>query len=441
MSLTESDPGETREGEDAGSSSGSAAATQPQKAPTEGDAEEGLANLGGVEITYQALEADEIPDDVKPNLAPRADDGRRMLLARNLVPLPPRVMALTLFCLMDDPNPAVRQAAEESFDDLPGNILQAIAGLDLPARVLDYMARSFYSEDDPDQILQALILNPATGTDTLLLLTRIAPPRILDLIAGNQTRFQRSPQIIFEFAKNPRSTIALLSRVLEFARRQKLITIDQENRLIDEFLGKIKPEEEEAPRIEGIVEEVVTEEGRVDWAFPSFMTMDFEADAGLDAEAEAIEQKIHAKLNMRDTIRALSVPQKLRLAVRGNMEARTILIEDHLALVSKAVLKNPRLTATEVERTSESRMIDPEILEELAKTASFTRTYAIRHALVRNPKTPLAISSKMMSTLFESDIKRISKNRNVSQAIQSIARQKIDAQEQRRKRHQKKKKN
>ncbi len=412
---------------------------QPDTESTPVDGESYLAELGGVEIIYQPLPDSEIPQDIQKNLAPAADDGRRMVLARNLTPLPPRQMGLTLYCLMNDPNPAVRNAAEDSFDDLPPNLIRTLAAQDLPANMLDYLARNFHSENDDDQILETIVLNRATGVDTLLLLVRVSSPRILDLIGNNQVRLQQSPQLISEFPKNPRVTIAQLSRVLEFGRRQNLITIDQENLLIDQFLGKREPEKEPI-KVEEVVKEVVTESGEVDWEFPSFLTADFEADMELDAEASAIEEKISSKVNLRDLVRTMSVPQKMRLAVRGNMEARKILIEDSLSLVAKQVLSSPRITKTEIERAAESRTVDAEVLELIAKDASATRNYAVRHALVTNPKTPLPIANKMMNTLMERDIKIISKSRAVPQAIQSIARQKIDAQEQRRKKRMKKKK-
>lgn len=429
MSSTENDPEKKETSEDGNSP----VITELQGETTE----EMLSSLGGIEIKYEPLKESEIPPDILKNI--QADDPRRMMMARNLAPIPPQQMGLTLYCLMADKVAAIRNAAEDSFDDLPQNILRNIASQKQPWQMLDYIARNFY-DDDSNEVLEAIIMNPDTSVDTLLMLARVASPKVMDIIANNQNRLLRNPQIVFEFPKNPRISIALVSRVLEFARRQKLITIEEEDRLIDQFVNKMKPEDTEVVPVEKVVQQVVTDDGDTDWAFPSFMTADFEADMGLDAEAEIIEDKIMAKANMRDLVRQMTVPQKLRLAARGNMEARKILIDDALALVAKEVLKSPRLTKTEVERASEMRTIDPEVLEEIAKNASFTRSYTVRHALVTNPKTPLSIASKMMGTLMEKDIKLISKSRAVPQAIQSIARQKMEAQEQRRKRREKKKK-
>lgn len=413
----------------------------------ENEAKEALSDVGAVELLYEPLHPHEVPPDALRHIAPQADDARRMLTARMLAPLPPKELVLALFCLMNDANPAIKAAAETSFDELPPNVLRMVAGQRLPPKVLDYIARAFFSEDDPQRVLETLLLNPYLGDDTLLMLARVLSGKLLDLIIDNQARLIKTPQVVRTLPRNPRVTISQLSRALEFARREKIIALAEENELIDRFLGKVAPTgenatpSEEAQQIVAqVVQTIQTADGETDYIFPSFLTADFEAEMGFDADAAHIESKIKGKMNMRDIVRALSVPQKMRMAVRGNMEARKILIEDSLSLVAREVLKNPRLTKTEVERAASSKMIDAEVMEGICKNAGFTRSYPVRLALVTNPKTPLRWSSRMLFTLFERDIRTIAKSKAVCSAIQNIARQKIDAEEQRRKARQKKKK-
>ncbi len=405
--------------------------------PKDMSSEDLLAELGGVEIRYTPLKPDEITSEIQKHL--QADGPRRMMMARNLVPLPAKDMGLVLFCLMNDENPKIREAAEDSMDSLPPNILRTTMGQPLPWKVLDFLTRNFYEDEDPNQIIETVALNRAAGPETMMLLARVGSPKILDLLINNQARLQEMPQLISEFPKNPRISVAQLSRALEFGRRQNIITVDMEDRLIDGFINKAKKKEEVVP-LERVVTEVQDESGEIDWEFPSFMTADFEADMELDAEAEIIEDKINSKLNMRELIRQMTVPQKMRLGTRGNMEARKIIVMDKLALVAKSVLANPRITNTEIEVIAASRLIEPEVLELLARNAAWTRSYAVRHELVCNPKFPLHMASKMLGTLFEKDIKTISKSRAVPAAIQSIARQRLEAQEQRRKKRETKKK-
>jgi len=396
-------------------------------------------DIGGLEIVYQPLEAEEIPSNIRKHLKPQADDARRLMIAKSIIPLPPAELGLTIYCLMADENTAVAAAAEDAFDELPTGIVRNMASMNLPTPVLDYIMRNYYDEEDESRILEAVVLNMATGRETLTSLIHVAPLKILEMISNNQNRLIREPGLVFEFAAGRSTTMGLLARILEFARRQNIITATDEDRIIDKFLkrGKAVAEVVEEIRVEDVVKEAVSADGEVDWEFPVFMTTDYEALMNMDADARIIEAKMKARMNMRDLVRKMIVPQKMRLAVRGNMEARKILIEDSLAMVAKAVLKSPRISKTEIERAASLKTIDPEVIEEIAKSGAFLRTYAIRHALVLNPKTPLSIANRLLSTLMEKDIKELSKSKAVPAAVQSIARQKMDAQKQRQEKREK----
>jgi hypothetical protein len=53
------------------------------------------------------------------------------------------------------------------------------------------------------------------------------------------------------------------------------------------------------------------------------------------------------------------------------------------------------------------------------------KNYAIVNALTRNPKTPLAVSMNLLSRLNESDVKRLSTDRNVPETLRIAARKRI----------------
>ncbi len=387
----------------------------------------------------------DIPMKVKKKLD--AEEPRRLLLARNLVPMSSYEMGYTLYCLMNDESEAVRKAATRSLTEMPASIMRPIAEQKLPPQILDWIARNWFSETDPDRIIETIVFNSAVGDHTLEALVTICSETILDIISRNQVRMQNSPQLIFLFPYNPNTTIGLLNRVLEFARRQRLINDEEEERLIQRFENRDNPDWEAdidpdspAARLKEAVPETHTEDGTLDWEFPGFMTDDFDSILDLDADAEIIDDKIKQKKDMRELIREMSVPQKLRLAVRGNMEARKILIEDRLQLVAVAVLKSPRITRTEIERAAESKTVQPEVIWAIAKDASAMRNYQIRWALVQNPKTPIQIATQVMGTLREKEVKTLSKSKAVPHAVSTIARQKREIAEQRAKRRQKKKK-
>ncbi len=118
----------------------------------------------------------------------------------------------------------------------------------------------------------------------------------------------------------------------------------------------------------------------------------------------------------------MKVGEKLKLALKGNKEARTILIRDANRLIQRFVLQNPRLSEDEVLAMAKNRSIDQELLRKIGEHRTWPRNYQIRLALVTNPKTPLATSLPMVGQLGERDLRFISKSRNVSATVVTQAR-------------------
>jgi hypothetical protein len=117
----------------------------------------------------------------------------------------------------------------------------------------------------------------------------------------------------------------------------------------------------------------------------------------------------------------MSVAEKIKLATLGNKEARTLLLRDSNKLVCMAAATSPRITDGEILGLSNSRTVNADVLRYIYSNREFTRTYAIKISLVKNPKVPLPTALKMMHTLQERDIKDLARDRNVPQTIQSQA--------------------
>jgi hypothetical protein len=126
--------------------------------------------------------------------------------------------------------------------------------------------------------------------------------------------------------------------------------------------------------------------------------------------------------NLYARILAMGVPEKLKLALRGNRDARLILARDGSRLVRRCVLQNPRITDSEIVAVARNRNADEELLRRIADTREWIRNYQVRLALATNPKTPLPIAIKQVSTLSERDIRQLAKSKNVSQTVAAQAR-------------------
>ncbi|WP_123290434.1 hypothetical protein [Desulfosoma caldarium] len=125
-------------------------------------------------------------------------------------------------------------------------------------------------------------------------------------------------------------------------------------------------------------------------------------------------------------IQKLTVSERIKLALIGNKEARTLLMQDPNRTVQMAVLDNPKITPSEIVGIANSRNISDEALRKIAETREWSKLYPVRLALVKNPKTPVGIALKLVSTLIPQDLKILAKSKSVSSVIVHAARRQLE---------------
>ena len=116
-------------------------------------------------------------------------------------------------------------------------------------------------------------------------------------------------------------------------------------------------------------------------------------------------------------IKDMGVTERTKLAMLGNAEARRLLIRDSNRQVQMAVLENPRITENEIIGIANSRSTPDEMLRAIIGNREWYKHYAVRLALVKNPKTPPALAIRMVGGLVSSDLKLLAKNKTVSRAV------------------------
>jgi hypothetical protein len=121
-------------------------------------------------------------------------------------------------------------------------------------------------------------------------------------------------------------------------------------------------------------------------------------------------------------VRDMTVAERIKLALRGNREARHVLIHDPNRLIRRFVLQNPRITDEEVIGVAKTRGSDDDLLRAIAANREWTKNYMVRQALVTNPKTPLVIAIRLLGSLHERDLRLLAKSKNVSSAVAAQAR-------------------
>jgi len=69
--------------------------------------------------------------------------------------------------------------------------------------------------------------------------------------------------------------------------------------------------------------------------------------------------------------------------------------------------------------------VSDELLRMIGFSRAWTKNYSVVHALVKNPKTPLAMSMNFLARLSEKDLRSLSTNRNIPDVLRVTARKKV----------------
>jgi hypothetical protein len=140
-------------------------------------------------------------------------------------------------------------------------------------------------------------------------------------------------------------------------------------------------------------------------------------------DVEAADQKPQPTGTQR--LATMSVMEKMKVAMRGTREERTVLIRDPNRLVAAAVLSSPKLTENEVEGIARMANVGEEVLRVIGTTRAWIKNYSVVAGLVRNPKTPVAISLHLMHRLTDRDAKMLTTDRNIPEPLRVAARKRV----------------
>jgi hypothetical protein len=121
----------------------------------------------------------------------------------------------------------------------------------------------------------------------------------------------------------------------------------------------------------------------------------------------------------------MGVAEKIKLALRGNKDARQILIRETNKMIRRLVLLNPRISDAEVIAVCRNRSADEELLRVVAERREWMRNYQVRLSLTTNPKTPIVIALRQLSTLGERDLRALAKSKNVTGTVAAQARRMV----------------
>ncbi len=371
-----------------------------------------------------------------------APQPARLAAASGLLPLPQSDLLEVLVALRHSEDHEIAGAAKATLDSQdPEDLLAAAKSDETSAAALDYLATL---SKDTRQIHEALVLNNKTSDQSVANLASSSPDAsLLELIAINQQRLVRFPEIIDAILANPARSAEAERRAREtkrefFEKERGAQQIAQELRA----RGRSAAAEffESADLTGGLsvedawmlAEHIEVSDADIDNSWlPSERLEELSAETTEEHAANYKRVIEYERLEMGEVpaervfliqrIMFMNARDRMKLAMKGDREARSILIRDSNRVVATAVIHNPRVTDQEVEAIAAMRTVADGVLRLIAMNRAWARSYSIIHNLVRNPRTPIATVINTLPRIHTKDLKHISQNRNVSEAARRQA--------------------
>jgi hypothetical protein len=355
------------------------------------------------------LSLEALPKPLQKHADPAAPAPLRMMGAKGLVPaVAPVDLVTLLFMLAFDADAGVHDTAVRTAEALPDKIWGvALRSEGLKPEVLDWLADRFAAKE---AALELLLLNQATADETIARLAPAVSQKLAELVRQNELRLLRHDGIIRALCANPNALASTVDGACDFCVRNGLTLLD-----VPQLVAAHK-------RVHGVDP---TPQAQAEQETAAALMAEYAQELAQEGaegvpHAETAEEA-QKKLTITQRIMKMSVSEKIKLATLGNKEARTLLLRDSNKLVCMAAATSPRITDGEIIGLANSRTANADVLRYVYSNREFLRTYAIKIALVKNPKVPLPTALKLLQTLQEKDIKELSRDRNVPQTIQAQA--------------------
>ncbi|HJU93252.1 MAG TPA: hypothetical protein VJ656_09985 [Pyrinomonadaceae bacterium] len=374
-----------------------------------------------------------------------APQPARLAAARGMLPLQQSDLLEVLVALKNSDDPQIAAAASETLKaEEPEDLLTAAKAEDTAPNVLAYLATQ---PDGKQEIFEATILNTRTPDQALeKLAATTTHTALLELLTINQQRLVRCPEIIEAILKNP-----ACSGEAERRARETRTEFFEKERGARQIADELRARGQTAAAEFFEAAELTTAAGELSlddaWLIAEHIEV---SDADLDdawlpaeryeelisettADASANVQRIieNERLELGDVsaervslirrIMFMNTRDRMKLAMKGDREARGILIRDSNRVVCSAVVNNPRITEQEVENIATMRTVSDEVLRLIALNRSWARAYPIIHNLARNPRTPIPTVMNILPRIRTKDLQTLGQNKNVSETVRRQA--------------------
>lgn len=362
-----------------------------------------------------------------------------------MLPLQQSDLLEVLVALTSSDDDQIAAAANETLKgESSEDLLVAASAADTAPSVLAYLATQ---SDGKSDVYEAAILNARTPDQALVkLAANTSQASLLELITINQQRLVRCPEIIDAVLNN-----AACSGEAERRARETRKEFFEKERGARQIADELRARGQTAAAEFFEAAELTTAGGDLTledaWLIAQHIEVsdDDLDDSWLPAEryeelvpetaatASANVQRIienerleggevsAERVSLIRKIMFMNTKDRIKLGMKGDREARSILIRDANKVVSSAVVNNPRITEHEIENIASMRTVADEVLRLIAMNRTWARAYPIIHNLARNPRTPIPTVLNILPRIRTKDLLGLTQNRNVSEAVRRQA--------------------
>lgn len=371
-------------------------------------------------MDYAPLSIDSFPAQLQRNVDPDSPPPMRLMAARGLVPAAPGELAMVLYQLALDKDAMVADSARKTLAGAPDDVVVAAASAPIDGQVLDFIA-SLHQR--ASKTVEAVLLNQRALDATFVWVAETANESLTELIATNEVRLLRTPAIIESLYMNPKARMSTLDRIIDLAKRNgvEFEGLPALQQIVDDARFDTAAAAEESARREAegkdfraILEEALENEGKD----PDQIRKELEEDE------KSGKKKTKS---LQTALLAMSISEKVRMAMLGSAQEREFLVKDNNKLVHMAAVTSPKIAVKDIVSWSGNRLIPDTVLAFIANHRRYRRMYNVVVNLANNPKTPVKTSYRLVPQLVDRDLKALQRNRNVPAPTRRQAKSVMDA--------------
>lgn len=383
-----------------------------------------------------------IPPQQREMVGPGAPEATRSAAARGLLPATADVRLSMLYVCAATGDASLRDQAVSTLRTMP-DLAQAISSR-THNKVLEFVA-----EYRVDSAVDGLMTHHRNLNDrtAVLLASRADAPRA-EAMCDDHERLLITPEVIVALYNNLSTGQAALERAISFLRMEHALpelpasrgaaaaprpaarapspppapaapaAFDLDAEIEAALSGRPSPTLQARQKLQMFdldrMGDASSDGFQFNFKADDEFSLDLLDEGGGDAAPEV-------RLSIEKKIAAMPPGKKIKLAYLGNKETRSILIRDRNKQVAMAVVKSGRMTENEAASAAGNRNLAMDVLREIASNREFMRKYPIKVALVNNPRTPPSVAVPIVSQLQKRDLESLSRNRNVSSVLFSLA--------------------